>query len=144
MYNLLHGVDNIAPLLLRALGLDQPDGKWPTGRFRDIHLNADGTRIILLTRNGGGNRNHWEGEAEEGPDCRCPGCVIKYVLPEHPMYERDYDDDFDSTYAYVEFKVPEEYATMMAQLATGKVPLSIKELLDATLAEWKAGKKESV
>jgi len=123
MYNMLHGVSHAAPLLKAVLGLDQPNG----------------TRIHLLTRNGGGNRGHWDDDRKEGASCGCPGCVIKYVLPQHPQYEKDYDDEFDCTYAYVDFKVPEEYAELMAALATGKEPATIKELLDATLTEMKKG-----
>lgn len=43
----------------------------------------------------------------EGPDCPCTGCTITYRLPKHSLYVRDYDDDFDPTYATVLFRLPE-------------------------------------
>jgi len=41
-------------------------------------------------------------------------------LPKHPNYVRDWDDDFDSTYAYVEFTVPDEWVSLMKELAKGE------------------------
>jgi hypothetical protein len=65
-----------------------------SGRFRDIYLNEDGTKIILRTRNGGGNReSYW---------------YVFEILRSHPNYLNDYDDEFDNTYAYIEFSVPKE------------------------------------
>ena len=113
MYNLLFGQNRIALILLSILNLSTVD----VGRFRDAYLK-DG-KIIVYTRNGGGNREHWDCEFEEyepGPDCPCPGCKISYVLPKHPNYVCDYDDGFDSTYAYVEFSVPEEYCGLVKVL----------------------------
>ena len=120
MYNALFGVNPIAPLLKAVLGLED---QWRTGRFRDIHLNEDGTGIILYTRNGGWNRDHWDityPNEELGLSCPCPGCCITYHLPKHPNYVRDWDDDFDSTYAYVEFTVPDEWVSLMKELAKGE------------------------
>lgn len=134
MYNLLFGQNSLAPLLLKILDLDQPNGNWSSGRFRDIYLNDDGTRIILFTRNGGGNRECWdlwtENEIEGVSDtekCSCVGCNMTYRLPKHPYYICDYDDDFDPTYAYVEFRVPEEYLPLTKALATGEKPETIGE-----------------
>lgn len=91
LYNSLFGVNNAAPVLLKILNLSAGD----FGRFRDCYLNKDGTKIIVYTRLGGGNR-------EDYID------IIK-AMRKHPNYEYDYDDDFDSTYAYFEFTIPDEY-----------------------------------
>jgi hypothetical protein len=49
-------------------------------------------------------------------DCECAACVMKKVLPNHPNYIRDFDDDFDSTYAYIVFSVPKEYEEFILKL----------------------------
>ncbi len=140
LYNMLYGVNGDAPLLLAMLGIDQPDGKWQSGRFRDIYLNGSGTEIWLYTRNGGGNRQHWgyDDNPEGGPECRCPGCIITYHLPQHPNYLRDFDDDFDSTYATVVFEAPEQYRELTAAMATGEDPASIGARFQETLRELQA------
>ena len=99
MYNLLHGVNPLAPVLLKILGITEED----CGRFRDIHLNEDGTKIILYTRNGGGNREDHQ--------------HIFDKLRKHPGYLKDYDDNFDNTYAYIEFTVPVQYLAYAKILA---------------------------
>lgn len=121
LYNLLHGTNKSAALLLKVLELDQSGGKWNTGRFRDIYLNEDGTKIILLTRNGGGNREDY-----------FPNNIVK-----HPNYITDYDDDFDCTYAYIEFSVPEKFKELIGKLSTGKKPQTLKEKTDNIIAEMK-------
>lgn len=119
MYNILHGTNSIAPFLLEILGIEQNE----TGRFRDIYLNEDGTKIILLTRNGGGNRESYQ--------------VVIDKLAEHPNYITDYDDDFDCTYAYVEFSVPDEYKDKMKQLSTGVKPKTLEEKTNETFDRMK-------
>lgn len=86
-------------------------GYYPTGRFRDIHLNDDGSRIILYTRNGGGNRPYYR--------------YVFDLLRKHPNYDTDYDDDFDCTYAYIEFTIPDQYKELCQMLATGEKPETI-------------------
>jgi hypothetical protein len=49
--------------------------------------------VVLYTRNGGGNRDAYE--------------YVFELLSKHPLYITDYDDDFDSTYAYIEFQAPQ-------------------------------------
>lgn len=124
LYNLLFGTNPVAPLLLKVLDLKEED----VGRFRDAYLEK--RKIVIFTRNGGGNREHWDftyEDYEEGPDCPCPGCAITHKLPEHSNYVRDYDDDFDSTYAYIEFSIPDKYKELFAALqATQKEPVPTK------------------
>lgn len=94
LYNALFGVSPFAKILVVLLGID--NNEYPIGRFRDIYvkMDDDGKYIIILyTRNGGGNREEYQ--------------HIFDTLKEHPCYIRDYDDDFDCTYASVEFSVPD-------------------------------------
>jgi len=144
LYNLLHGRNPLSAIFLKVLDIDQPEGKWHSGRFRDIYANEDGTKIILYTRNGGGNREHWNDEKEAGPDCDCTGCTIQYHLPKHPNYLSDEDDDFDCTYAYVNFSVPTEYTELVKALSTGEKPETVHEKFVKTMAEMKKMSKEQV
>lgn len=107
LYNMLHGYNPAAPLILECLALA------PTAfaRFRDawVERNDSGLSFCVLTRNGGNNREHFVEEGKEaGPYCGCPGCTMKFLVPNYGGYERDEDDSFDSTYAYVYFRIPEE------------------------------------
>jgi hypothetical protein len=142
LYNALFGVNDMAPLLLKILDIS-PKGKWRAGRFRDIYLNEDGTRILLYTRNGGGNREHWGDGYEENGECLCPGCVIEKHLPKHPNYLCDYDDSFDCTYATIVFSVPEEYQEDLKKLAKSPrlAPETISERFKRLVADMEAGKK---
>lgn len=149
LYNMLHGVNQNSKLLLKIIGLDEDKGvkfpeewdcyeqgitevgqkyideckekkQYPTGRFRDISLNEDGTKIVLYTRNGGGNRESYE--------------YVFEILESHPNYICDYDDDFDCTYAYIEFSVPDEWKDSCKTLATGEFK-TIKQKLDEAMKE---------
>lgn len=78
----------------------------------------------------GDRRGVWTGEMVDvihykclHPDsekCSCPGCVISHRLPSHPCYLRDEDDFFDSTYATIYFKFPEEFADELKKLDIGE------------------------
>ena len=107
LYGLVFGKNPSSDDILAALG--NPD----VGRFRDawVEKAEDGSlRIAVYTRNGGGNREHWDftyPDATEGETCGCPGCIIQYHLPKHPLYLFDQDDDFDCTYATIYFRLPD-------------------------------------
>jgi hypothetical protein len=58
--------------------------------------------------------------APNSEDCACYGCVITYRLPKHPCYVGDENDDFDSTYASIYFRFPEEFAAGLSALDTGE------------------------
>src|SRR3990167_2492115 len=104
MYTMLFGQNPVARELLEVLGLRPSD----VGRFRDAVLLED--CIAVYTRNGGGNREHYENAngTDAGEGCPCTGCIITFHLPKHPLYLRDQDDSFDNTYATVYFKFPAE------------------------------------
>lgn len=124
LYNLLFDKNPLAPLLLKILEIDQPGGKYKSGRFRDTYLNAKGTKIILLTRNGGNNRE---------------GYFPKNIL-KHPNYLTDYDDSFDSTYCYIEFSVPGKFQEALKKLAPGKEPGKLHEKFAGVVKNLEEGK----
>lgn len=90
---MLHGVNPNAPALLSALKLNPAE----IDRLRDVSFGKDGEEIVvhIFCRTGGGNR-------EDYPNTK---------LVEHPLYIRDFDDDFDCTYAHYYFRLPEEVKT---------------------------------
>lgn len=146
MYNMLHGMNPLAPYLLLLINMDQENKEWSSGRFRDIHLNEDGTKILLYTRNGGGNREHWSFDdyGKKGESCSCPGCIIDCKLPKHPLYITDYDDEYDCTYATIEFKIPEKFQTITKLLSTGKPTKTISEKFKDSLKEMTSMSKEDL
>ena len=120
LYNMLFGRNPASRLLLAMLNLTEAD----VGRFRDCYLargdtRVDGAvaqaeaaegkkpegelRIVVYTRNGGGNRDDYED--------------VTSALQALPEYITDYDDDFDCTYASYEFKVPEKFKETASELA---------------------------
>jgi hypothetical protein len=89
MYNILFGKNKKSDFLLNILGLTEAD----CGRFRDCYLKDD--IIVIYTRNGGGNREQYQEVIDE--------------LSKHPNYLNDYDDNYDSTYCYIEFSIPDRH-----------------------------------
>lgn len=120
MYNLVagdgHQFDR-GRILLAVLG--NPN----VGRYRDSWVERDGGGepvIAIYTRNGGGNRQCWCDDNSH-PDGPCTALIVTEVLPAHPLYLRDKDDTFDSTYATFYFRVPDEYRQALAEIATDPV-----------------------
>jgi hypothetical protein len=116
LYNIVHGTNPFAPMLLIALGFEK---FTDVGRFRDAFVTNG--EIAVYTRNGGGNRRciHNAKDKDCGqPDCYA--CVINHRLPKHPLYLRDKDDNFDNTYATVYFKLPPQYAESLRTLDIGE------------------------
>jgi len=116
LYNMLFGMNEMSDFILATLGLS----KSGVGRFRDCYIEKSEDRkyrIAVYTRNGGGNREHWDDDKEEGENCDCPGCIISHKLPYHDLYIMDKDDDFDSTYATIYFNLPPEYEKELIQWA---------------------------
>jgi flagellar biosynthesis GTPase FlhF len=107
MSNAMHGENPDSEKLLKMLDLDTE--KYPIPRFRDIFVKKNGKQIILYTRTGGLNRNHDSTEKKQkGKKCPCHGCIITFLIPQHPLYISDYDDSFDPTYAFIEYLIPKE------------------------------------
>jgi hypothetical protein len=122
LYNVINGVNPATFFILPMLGEKHPD-KYP--RFRDCFVgelsNSDendqfgiplkkrdsSKTISVYTRVGGGNRDDYENEISE--------------LRSHPNYIRDYDDDFDSTFATFLFSVPKEFETDYDLILSGEL-----------------------
>jgi hypothetical protein len=117
LYNMLHGTDPLAALLLQVLRFSPAT----VARFRDCHLSGDGQRIILLTRTGGGNRASFPAWWE--------------LIREHPEYISDRDDDFDSTFAITEFHVPKFALAEIQPLATGQDPPTLREKTESAIKD---------
>lgn len=120
LYNLLHGTNPFAGMLLAGLGTHP--GAIP--RFRDCYIE-DG-KIVIHTRTGGGNRDYYEnlerrldsyGVDEEGND----EGPWNDDLRDLPGFVSDDDDSFDSTYANFRFDPPSELAELVAML-DGQTP----------------------
>ena len=97
LYNMLAGWNPACVWLAPMLTDKNPQDFFP--RFRDCWL-SDSDTIIIFTRVGGGNRS-------DGPDDEYG--YGEYKLYDMPTFIRTWDDDFDSTYGYYEFGVPEEW-----------------------------------
>ena len=100
LYNMMCGSNPAAGRLLAAINLDPNT----IPRFRDVWINDDMTEITVHTRTGGGNRDDYEEQND--------------AMAAHPLYLRDCDDDFDSTFADFTFRLPEEEkAKLLAEIA---------------------------
>lgn len=149
MYALLHGLHVLAPSLLEALRI--PVTAFP--RFRDCYPGRNReTReleIHVFTRMGGNNRECW-GESVDGssprPRCSCHGCTMREVVPKLPGYLYDFDDEYDSTYATIAFKVPDYITESLADMLThwpSLIPASFKARSEAKLRELEGGGTEA-
>src|SRR5574338_468778 len=105
LYNMIHGVNPLAGVLLHALGLTPAD----VPRFRDCYWN--GEHICLYTRTGGGNREYYDEPNDEngtGPWNSSLRAVAGFV--------RDEDDDFDSTYATFYFLPTDAFRDVLTNI----------------------------
>jgi len=100
MYNIMFGENPAGSAILATLGLTES----MCGRFRDCFV-TDG-KIAVYTRNGGGNRDDYQDTFDR--------------LRKHPCYLWDTDDSFDSTYATVYFKFPDEFKEELKKLDNGE------------------------
>ena len=125
LYNQLFDEDPNANTLLSILNLDRD----AFGRFRDIHVNADGTYIQVLTRCGGFNRDMYAKEMHD--------------IHTHPNFVKDYDDEYDNTYSYIIFKVPERFLEYTKGIATGVDPLTFQELFEKEMKDMEDPNSEA-
>jgi hypothetical protein len=104
LYNMMFGNNPLAGVTLGALNLSPND----IPRFRDAYYEADENRLVIYTRTGGGNREYYgEPDGYDNADYEGP---FNSDLEAHPEYISDEDDDFDATYAYFYFNIPESFA----------------------------------
>jgi hypothetical protein len=102
LYNMLFGMNPDSGKLLELLGKTHGD----FGRFRDVYIQDD--YIVVHTRCGGGNRDDYEYMFDE--------------MENHPWYSHDDDDDFDSTYADIFFKIPDNVLVVIKNMNQGSDP----------------------
>ena len=119
LYNQLFGENENATALLGMIEITRNDFQ----RYRDVWLNKDATIITVLTRIGGGNRKEYKKVYEN--------------IRQNKFYVKDFDDNFDETYAYIKFRVPEKYKYTCEKIAPKEEHLSIKEMFDKEIAESK-------
>lgn len=115
-YNALFGENEETPVLLGMLAVN----KEYFNRFRDVDLIEGGTKIRVFTRLGGENR---EGYKETWSKIR-----------KHNLYIKDYDDNFDCTFAYIEYNIPEQFKETAKKMFKGE-PVSFSDKLEKELEE---------
>ena len=99
LYNMINGFNPACVLIMPMLGRKQDE--YP--RFRDCFVTEE-KNIAIYTRVGGGNRNCGYGEEE---------------LYKDENFLTTYDDEYDSTYATYEFKVPEKWKADFDKILCG-------------------------
>lgn len=117
LYNKLFGENENAMELLGMIKLTRND----FGRYRDTYLNKNATIITVLARIGGDNRKNYK--------------QVFTNIRKNKWYIRDFDDNFDNTYAYLQFKVPEEYQYTCKIIAPKEEELTVSEKFKKELAE---------
>ena len=116
LYNSLFSKNEQTKEILELIDLKEEFFK----RFRDVDLMDGGEKIRVLTRTGGCNREDYEDNWK----------AIKRNL----RYLKDYDDNFDNTFAYIEFKVP-EHRIEQARAMFVKEPPLLKEKFDQAIKD---------
>ncbi len=116
LYNALFGINEEMPVLLGMLEVNTEY----FSRFRDVELMKEGTIIRVFTRTGGGNRQDYKENWEQ--------------IRKHELYIKDYDDEFDNTYAYIEFKVPDKYKETAKHMFKGE-PISFEDKFNKELED---------
>jgi hypothetical protein len=101
LYNVVSGFNPNVAAIVHMTGIDATK----VARFRDAWLSDDGKTCTILTRTGGGNREDYMDWIRSAQN--------------HPLYISDKDDDFDSTYAEFNFKIPEQYHEYTSVIADG-------------------------
>ena len=115
LYNALFGYNAGACLFLAPMLTEEnPQEFFP--RFRDCFLSDDGEHIVIYTRVGGGNRS--DPDAYGYDHDYDYGESKLYAMPE---FVRTWDDDFDSTYGYYEFSVPEQWKDDFQRVKDGEL-----------------------
>lgn len=84
-------------------------------RYRDVFLADKGTNVIVYTRIGGPNRNDYKQQIK--------------TIRQHKQFIKDYDDEYDNTYAYFKFKVLPEYLDT-TKIMFDEEPLTVWELFE--------------
>ena len=102
LYNVLHGYNQACVFILPMLGRKMEE--YP--RFRDCFVDKETGLIAVFTRVGGGNRDCGMGEEE---------------LYDDPNFVSTRDAEYDSTYGYYYFKVPEKWKSDFDLILAGRI-----------------------
>lgn len=119
LYNLLFKENEEATALLGMIGCTREMFQ----RYRDVNLSTDGKTITVTTRLGGPNRLGYRQ-------------VFKNVM-RNENYIKDWDDDFDNTYCYISFRVPEKYKSTCKTMAPKEEQPTVSELFRREIEESK-------
>jgi hypothetical protein len=128
LYNLIAGRHPAAPVLLTALGFKDDGAVSLIPRMRDVYLYPEEIRI--LTRTGGGNRDEY--------------AVDNDWLRSLTGFLRDWDDEYDSTYAWWAYSWPDDWRPQLQHLletiqedAPELMPKSLKQPFEAAIERIK-------
>ena len=129
LYGRLFGENEEAPVILGFARLTR--GMFM--RYRDCFLNPDGTIVTVITRIGGNNRDEYRQAHTD--------------IKRHPNYICDYDDAFDNTYCYFEFKVDDKFLETAKKIAPKEQHISVgdmfkKECEEANIPGSPAAKRQ--
>lgn len=129
MYHMVQGVNQIGTFFIAPMLGGHPEEIFP--RFRDCFVQEHGFQLIndfplnvpkegkpsegiyIYTRVGGGNRESYIEEIKK--------------LQSREDYIRDFDDEFDCTYATFVFKVPKKWRKDFNLIKRGKFKETSKE-----------------
>lgn len=109
LYNMLFGWNPACVFVAPMLTDENPQKFFP--RFRDCFIGDNDDTIVIYTRVGGGNRS-------DGPDDEWG--YGEHKLYDMPTFIRTWDDDYDSTYGYYEFGVPDEWREDFEHVKNGE------------------------
>ena len=109
LYNKLFGENENAMALLGIIELTRNDFQ----RYRDVYLNKSATIITVLARIGGDNRKNFK--------------QVFINIRKNKWYIRDFDDNFDNTYTYIQFKIPKKYQYTCKMIAPKEEELTVGE-----------------
>lgn len=128
LYNKLFGENENAMALLGMIELTRNDFQ----RYRDTYLNKSATIITVVARIGGDNRKSHR--------------QVFTNVRKNKWYIRDFDDNFDNTYTYIQFKVPEKYQYTCKKIAPKQEELTVggkfkKEIKEAQIPGTEASKR---
>lgn len=116
MYNMMMGMNStVVVLVLPVLGKHMTE--YP--RFRDAFMGGaeeNEGKLVVYTRTGGGNREDYADEIE--------------MMRNMETFVRDYDDDWDCTYANWVFDIPEKWKADVENLVSGNIDQVSQEYVD--------------
>ena len=93
-------------------------------RYRDVYLNVGGDIVTVVARIGG---KSYRKEYKQ---------IFKNIKRKE-YFVKDYDDKFDETYCYFDFKVPDKYSHTCEMMAPKEPVLSVGEKFHKEIQESK-------